>query len=70
MEIDTERQTKWGDREIYPKVKEQDKATAKDLNKTDVSNMHDRGSKTMMVKIMSLRVEDMSETCNTEIKEE
>ena len=38
-------------------MKEQDKTTARDLNKTDVSNMTDREFKVMITKILNLRKE-------------
>ena len=35
--------------------KEQDKTTSRDLSKTDISNMTDRGFKVMIIKILDLR---------------
>ena len=52
-------------------MKEQGKAIARDLSETDVSNMCDREFKVMIIRILTeleKRVEDMSETLNTEIR--
>ena len=46
-------------------MKEQDKATARDLNETAISNVPDRVLKAMIIRILAgleKRVEDMSET--------
>ena len=53
-------------------MKEQDKVVARNLNKTDISNMPDREFKVMIIKILTgfeKTVEDISETLNKEIKE-
>ena len=34
-------------------MKEQDKTKARDLNKTDISNMHDGEFKTMIIRILT-----------------
>ena len=44
-------------------MKEQDKATARDLSKTDITDIPDRKLKVMIIK----RVENMTEILNTEI---
>jgi len=52
-------------------MKEQDKATTKDLNETDISNIPDSIFKAMIIRILTgleKRVEDMSENFNTEIR--
>ena len=52
-------------------MKEQDKGTARDLSKTDISNMPGRELKAMIIRTLTgleKRVEDMSETLNTEIR--
>ena len=52
-------------------MKEQDKVMARDLNKTNISNMPDREFKAMNTRILTgleKRVEDMSETFNKEIR--
>ena len=52
-------------------MKEQDKAMARDLSETDISSMPERQFKIMIVKVFigfEKRVEDMSETLNTEIR--
>jgi len=52
-------------------VKQQDKITAKELYRTEISNMPDREFKVMIIKIVTgleERVEDFSETLSTEIK--
>jgi len=53
-------------------VKQQDKITAKELYRTEISNMPDREFKVMIIKIVTgleERVEDFSETLNTLNKE-
>ena len=50
-------------------MKEQDKATARDLNETDISNMPDGEFEAMIIRILTgleKRNEDMSETLITE----
>ena len=50
-------------------VKEQDKATARDLSEMDISNMPNGVFKTIIIKILTRlekRMEDISETLNTE----
>ena len=50
-------------------MKEQDKITGRDLSKTDISNMSDRVFKAVIIRLLTRfekRVEDMSETLNTE----
>ena len=52
-----------------PQMKDQDKITARELSKMEISNMPDREfndhkDTTGLVK----RMEDISETCNAEIK--
>ena len=52
-------------------VKEENKATARDLSEIDISNLTNREFKAMIIRILpglERRVEDMSETHNTEIK--
>ena len=52
-------------------VKEQDKATVRVLSETNISNMANREYKTMITMILprlEKRMEDMSETLNTEIR--
>ena len=52
-------------------MKEQDKITARELNKTEISSMPDRKFKAMVVKILTRlekRVEDLSETINRDRK--
>jgi len=52
-------------------MKEEDKTTARDLSETDINNMPDREFKVMVIKILTgfeKRVENISETLNTEIK--
>ena len=53
-------------------MKEQDKATIRDVNGTIISKMHDREFKAMIIRRVTTglekRVEDMSETLNTEIR--
>ena len=52
-------------------MKEQDKATARDLSDTDISNMPFGEFKAMLIKMLNgleKRVEDMSEILNTEIR--
>ena len=52
-------------------MKEQDKITARKLNEMEISNMHDRESKVMVIKILTgleKRVEDLSENLNKEIE--
>ena len=52
-------------------MKEQDKATARDLSETDIGNMLDREFKTMNIKILSgleKRLVNISETLNIEIR--
>lgn len=52
-------------------MEEQDQTIARDLSKTDVSNMADREFKVMTVKILSgleKSVENISETLHKEIK--
>jgi len=52
-------------------MKEQDKAIARYLSETDISNMPDREFEVMMIRILTRleeRVEDMRETLNTEIR--
>ena len=53
-------------------MKEQDKAMAKDLSNTDISNMPDGEFKVTIIRIhtgLEERIEDISETLTTEIKE-
>ena len=50
-------------------MKEQDKATARDLSEMDISNMPNGVFKTIIIKILTRlekRMEDISETLNTE----
>jgi len=52
-------------------MKEQSQTMARDQSKTDISNMPDTEFKAMIIKILTeleKRVEDISETFNTEIK--
>ena len=52
-------------------MKEQDKAMARDLSETDISNMPDTEFKVMTIKILTeleKRVENTSETLNTQIR--
>ena len=52
-------------------MKEQAKATVRDLSETDISNMPDTEFKTMSIRILTeleKRVEDVNETLNTEIR--
>ena len=52
-------------------MKEQDKAIIRDLSETDVSKMPDGVFKAIIVRILTgleKRVEDISETLNTEIR--
>ena len=52
-------------------VKEENKATARDLSEIDISNMPGRKFKAMIVRTLNgleKRVEDISETLNTEIR--
>lgn len=52
-------------------MKEQDQATARDLNEMDISYTLDRKFKVMMIKILpglEKIVEDISETLNTEVR--
>jgi len=52
-------------------MKEQDKATTKDLNETDISNIPDSIFKAMIIRILTgleKRVEDMTETLNRDNK--
>ena len=52
-------------------MKEQDKAMARDLNETNISNMLDREFKAMIIRILTAlekRMEDMSENLNIEIR--
>ena len=52
-------------------MKEQDKALARELSKTNISNMPDRTFKVMIIRILTgleKRVEHMSETLNTKIR--
>ena len=54
-------------------MKEQDKPTARNISKTDMSNILDAIFKTMIIMILSgleKTVEDIRETINTEIKKE
>ena len=53
-------------------MKEQDHTTARDLSKTDISNMPDGEFKATIIRILTgleKRIEDISETLTTEIKE-
>lgn len=53
-------------------MKEQDKITAKDLSKMEISNMPDREFKVLIIKILTRlekRVEDNSEAFNKKKKE-
>ena len=52
-------------------MKVQEKATARDLSKTDINSIPDTEFKLMIIRILTgleKRVEDMSETLNTEIR--
>ena len=52
-------------------VKEQDKATARDLNETDISNMPNGEFKAMIISILTgleKRMEGINKTLTTEIK--
>lgn len=52
-------------------MKEQDKATARDLSQTDIRNIPDREFKAMIMRVLTRlkkRVEDMSKTLNTELR--
>ena len=52
-------------------MKEQDKATTRDLSKTNIRNMPDKEFKAMIKRILTgleKKVEDMSETLNTQIR--
>jgi len=52
-------------------TKEQNKAMVRDPSKTDISNMPDGEFKVMIIRMLTgleKRVEDMSETLNTEIR--
>ena len=52
-------------------MKEQKEATVRDLSETDISNIPDREFKTLSIWILTgleKRLEDMSETLNTEIR--
>ena len=52
-------------------MKEQDKATARELSKIDISNTPDREFKAMIIRILTRlekRGEDMSGTLNTEVR--
>ena len=52
-------------------INEQDKATARDLSGTDISNVPERDFKVMIIKILTgleKRVEDGSELLNPEIR--
>ena len=52
-------------------MRKQDKAMARDLSKTDISNMSNGEFKAMIIRILTAlkkRVEDMSETLNTAIR--
>ena len=52
-------------------MKELDRATARDLSKTDVSNMPEREFKATITRIhtgLEKRMEDMNETLNIEIR--
>ena len=52
-------------------MKEQDKAMAGDINKTDISNMPDGKFKAMIIRILTRlekRVEGISENSSTEIR--
>ena len=53
-------------------MKEKDKAMARDISKTDISNMHDREFKATIIRMftgLQKRREDISETVTTDIKE-
>ena len=53
-------------------MKDQDKATARDLNETDISNMLDGEFKSVIIRILiglEKRMEDINKTLTTEIKE-
>ena len=50
---------------------EQDKATPRDLSETDTSNMPDKEFRVMIIKVLiglEKRLEDLSETLNTEMR--
>ena len=52
-------------------MSEQDKSTARDVSKADISNMPDGEFKAMIIKILTgleKKVENISETINTEIR--
>jgi len=52
-------------------MKEQDKATERDLSRKDIGNMPDREFKVMIIRIftgLEKRVEDLRENLNTEIR--
>ena len=52
-------------------IEEQDKTVARDLRKTDKTNMHHGKFKAIIIKILTgleKRMKDMNETLNTEIQ--
>ena len=52
-------------------MKEQDKATSRDLSETDRSNMIDREFKALIIRIstgLETSMKDMSDTLNTEVR--
>ena len=52
-------------------IKKQDKTRARDISKTDISNIPDREFKVTIIKLLTgteKRVEDISETLNKKIK--
>ena len=54
-----------------PQMKEQDKAIARDLSETDISNMPDEEFKATIIRKLTRlekKVEHMKETLNTEIR--
>ena len=53
-------------------MKEQDKAMARDLSKTDINNVPDRLLKATIIRMLTeleKRIEDISETLTKEIKD-
>ena len=51
-------------------MKEQDKITAKELNKMEINNMHYKKFKVMFIKVLNeleKKVEKLSETFNKEV---